>query len=116
MANNSVDTDNRRNYKNLTPSPLQEEYSKEISSLHYFFCLVLSPLTNISNRIGLGYKSYGRTSNHLLYMKDFTFNAADDKQLETLLQVVHRITIEIDMSFGLEKCTNHGERKINQEC
>ena len=30
--------------------------------------------------------------------------AADDKQLETLLQTVHGFTRGIGMQFGLEKC------------
>ena len=61
-------------------------------------------ISQILNRTGLGYKCYGRTINHLLYMDDLKLYAADDKQLETLLQTVHGFTREIDMRFGLEKC------------
>ncbi len=86
------------------PIPITRGIFQGDSLSPLLFCMALTPLSNMLNQTGLGYKCYGRTINHLLYMDDLKLYAANDEQLETLLQTVYGFTREIDIKFGLEKC------------
>ena len=70
------------------------------------FCLSLVPLTNMLNSDNLGYvvQKEHRVS-HLLYMDDLKLFAKDDNQLDQELGVVKTFSDDIEMEFGLDKCS-----------
>lgn len=75
------------------------------SGLIFILCLV--PLSWLLKQTKLGYQ-ISRTPkvniSHLLFMDDLKLYAANDAQLENLINVVKIFSDDIKMSFGLEKC------------
>jgi hypothetical protein len=73
------------------------------------FCLALNPLSTELARTDCGYyvgkgKNEDHCMNHLLYMDDLKLYASNEKQLESLLNVVSIFSKDICMKFGLDKC------------
>ena len=68
------------------------------------FCLALIPISSEINTTGYGYKIQNRTVSHLLYMDDLKLYGKNDEQLQGLVEIVKRISDDIGMEFGLDKC------------
>lgn len=79
-----------------------------------WFCLALTPLSNMLNNTGLGY-SFSREQNqkvsHLLYMDDLKLYASSSDELQRLLRTTETFSQDICMSFGLDKCKTLSVRK-----
>ena len=56
------------------------------------------------NDTGYGCKIHGRNISHLFYMDDLKLFAKDDKDLEVMLLTVKKLSDDIGMKFGLDKC------------
>ena len=77
------------------------------------FCMALNPLSNELNRTGYGYRmttGNGETAkrqliSHLLYMDDLKLYGRNSDQLDGLLHTVRTFSDDIQMKFGLDKCT-----------
>lgn len=68
------------------------------------FCIALFPLTDMLNTSGLGYKTLGKTVNHLLYMDDLKLFAPSMNQMKKLLDITKVFSKDIKMEFGIDKC------------
>ncbi|XP_036334664.1 uncharacterized protein LOC118745244 [Rhagoletis pomonella] len=74
-----------------------------------WFCLALNPLSSILNASNYGFSlkaprvSQYRLS-HLLYVDDIKLYAANERQMNTLLEQTEDFSNDIKMSFGVEKC------------
>ena len=69
------------------------------------FCLALVPWSSELNNTKYGYKIFDKTITHLFYMDDLKLYAKNDGDLEGLLATVKRFSDDINMEFGLDKCT-----------
>lgn len=73
-----------------------------------WFCIALNPLSNAIKETGHGYKlkasTVTATVSHLFYMDDLKIYASNNTQLQDILKVVHSISQDIGMTFGLSKC------------
>lgn len=74
-----------------------------------WFCLALNPLSRTINRNGHGYKiRYGNGASekvtHTFYMDDLKIYAESTERLGVTIKLVARISMDIGMEFGLEKC------------
>ncbi|XP_017768957.1 PREDICTED: uncharacterized protein LOC108557085 [Nicrophorus vespilloides] len=70
------------------------------------FCMSLISLTSMLNLEKLGYSlADSQTINHLLYMDDLKLYARDKKQLDQEIGIVKKISDDISMEFGLDKCS-----------
>ena len=66
----------------------------------------MMPLNHVLRKCTTGYK-LSRTQekiNHLMKMNDIKLLAKNEKELETLIQVVRTYSQDIGMEFGIEKC------------
>ena len=70
------------------------------------FCIALVPLTNELNRADCGYQVPGteRKMSHLLYVDDLKLLGRNKNDLKNEMKIVHTISQDINMNFGLEKC------------
>jgi len=71
------------------------------------FILCLLPLSWLLKESKLGYRLSRIPLNiisHLLFMDDLKIYASNDKQLETMVNIVKSFSDDIKMSFGIEKC------------
>lgn len=83
-----------------------------------WFCLALNPLSNVLNdsKYGFNLKYNNETikCSHSMYMDDIKLYASNKKQLEALIKTTDRITRDINMEFGFDKCKsisiNRGKR------
>ena len=64
------------------------------------------PLNHALRKCPGGYKltKSQKKINHLIYMSDMKLLAKNEKELETLIQVVRIYSQDIGMEFGIEKC------------
>ena len=73
-----------------------------------WFCLALNPLSRAiqDSQYGFNLKTARGTQlmNHLFYMDDLKLYAATRNQLELLMKLVHRMSSDIGMTFGISKC------------
>jgi len=95
-GSNAVTThsDTKRNIPGDSLSPL-------------FICIELIPLTNELNRAECGYQVHGteRKISHLLYMDDLKLQGRNENELKNKMKIVQTINKDMNMNFGLEKCT-----------
>ena len=68
------------------------------------FCLALVPISSELKSTTYGYKIQNKTVSHLLYMDDLKLYGKNDEQLQGLVETVKRISDDIGMDFGLDKC------------
>ena len=70
------------------------------------FILSLLPLSWLLKSSNLGYKinRRGDIISHLLLMDDIKIFAANDNQLQSMIDIVNRFSDDICMNFGIEKC------------
>ena len=70
------------------------------------FCIALIPLTNELNRADRGYQVHGteRKISHLLYMDDLKLLGRNENELKNEMKIVHTISKDMNMNFGLGKC------------
>ena len=74
-------------------------------SLVPFFCLALTPLSNMLNRLNIGYKiESSQQILHLIYMDDLKIFTRTEAHLSKALSTVKSFTDDISMEFGLDKC------------
>ena len=70
------------------------------------FCLTLAPLSTLLNEAGYGYKTKAENKvNHLLYMDDLKTFVKNDNEQTGILNTVKKFSDDINMDFGLEKCS-----------
>ena len=69
--------------------------------------LCLIPLTVILHKPEIAYQfsSNREKIHHLLFMDDLTIYAKNEKGLESLIQTVRIFSDDIDIEFGIDKCT-----------
>jgi len=70
------------------------------------FVLCLLPLTWMLKKSKMGYKPRNQAEkiSHLMFMDDIKLYAANDHQLENLVDIVKTFSDDIGMSFGIDKC------------
>jgi len=70
------------------------------------FCIALIPLRNKLNRADCGYRAHGteRKISHLLYMDDLKMLGRNKNNLKNEIKIVHTISKDLNMNFGLENC------------
>lgn len=66
-------------------------------------CSALTPLSELLTKTDCRSIYHGKTICHLMYMHNLKMHSTNDKQVETVLQIVHGFSKEIK-KFGLEKC------------
>ena len=69
-----------------------------------FFCLALVKLSNILKRARENYELRSRKKGHILYMDDIKMFAENEKVMKECRKIVTRFRLEIEMSFGMDKC------------
>ena len=71
------------------------------------FCITLIPLTNELNRADCGHQVHGteRKISHLFYMDDLKLLGRNENDLKNEIKIVHTISKDLNMNFGLEKCS-----------
>ena len=75
-----------------------------LSPLLFVICLI--PMSLILRKMKAGY-SLGKTQpklNHLLYMDGLKLFGQSERDIESLVNTVHRFSCDIGMQFGIEKC------------
>ena len=75
-----------------------------LSPLLFVICLI--PMSLILRKMKAGY-SLGKNQpklNHLLYMDDLKLFGQSERDIESLVNTVHRFSCDIGMRFGIEKC------------
>ena len=75
-----------------------------LSPLLFVICLI--PMSLILRKVKAGY-SLGKNQpklNHLLYMDDLTLFGQSERDIDSLVNTVHRFSCDIGMRFGIEKC------------
>ena len=74
------------------------------SGLHFIICL--SPLSWLLRKTNIGYRiGSSKTVHHLFFMDDLKLFANNDARLESLITVVKQFSDDIEMKFGLDKCS-----------
>ena len=68
--------------------------------------LALIPLTMILRKMKAGcqFSTQRSSINHLLFMDDLKLYAKDEKQLDSLINIVQIFSLGIGIEFGIEKC------------
>ena len=69
------------------------------------FCLSLAPFSNLLRDTNCGYDIHGKKLNHLFCMDYLKIFGKNSQQQEHLLQTVKKFNDDINMKFGLDKCT-----------
>ena len=82
------------------------------------FCLAIDPLSKILKEYDIGYdlsrsrrKKDKKKINHLLFMDDLKLYAETDEKLNQLVEAVRKFSRDINMEFGLDKCSKCTIRK-----
>ena len=77
------------------------------------FCIALIPLTNELNRDDCGYQVHGteRKISHLLYTDDLKLLSRNENDLKYEMKIVQTVSKDMNMNFGLEKCTREYFKK-----
>ena len=74
------------------------------SGLHFIICLL--PLSWLLRKTNIGYRiGSSKTVHHLFFMDDLKLFANNDARLESLITVVKQFSDDIEMKFGLDKCS-----------
>ena len=69
------------------------------------FTMSLNPLSRELQKTGCGYQLDKQTKiNHLFYMDDLKLDGTSDNQLNGLISTVKKVSDDIQMEFGLDKC------------
>jgi hypothetical protein len=73
-----------------------------------WFILAINPLSTLLNSTKYGFVIKEKwkavhTISHLLYMDDLKIYAANDTQLKHMINIVHKFSEDIGMTFGLDK-------------
>ena len=69
------------------------------------FCLSINPLSYLLYELN-GYKVVSTTTlTHLLYIDDLKLFAPNDAGLQKLTDLVETFSLDIRMTFGIQKCT-----------
>ena len=69
------------------------------------FTMSLNPLSQELQKIGYGYQLDKQTKiNHLFYVDDLKLYGTSDNQLNGLISTVKKVSDDIQMEFGLDKC------------
>jgi len=70
-------------------------------------CIALIPLTNELNTVDCGYQVHGTEGkiSHLLYVDDLKLLGRKENDLKNEIKIVQMISKDINMNFGLQKCT-----------
>lgn len=73
-----------------------------------WFCLALNPISRTLNTTNYGFKLKANERHqlikHLLYMDDLKVYASTKSHIESLLKLVHKLSSDIFMTFGVDKC------------
>ena len=69
------------------------------------FSMALAPLSSLLNNTSYGYTTNTSTINHLFYMDDLKTFGKNDQEQTSLLIIVKGFSDDIQMEFGLEKCS-----------
>ena len=77
-------------------------------------------LNHILRKCTTGYKlSKSQKISHLIYIDDVKLFAKNEKELETLIEVVRIYSQDIGIEFGIEKCATlimkSGKRNMTEE-
>ena len=75
------------------------------------FCMALAPLSSLLNNTSYGYTISTSTINHLFYMDDLKTFGKNDREQTSLLTIVKGFSDDIQMEFGLEKCSKAAFKK-----
>ena len=70
------------------------------------FILSLLPLSWLLSTSNIGYRinHQGDSISHLLFMDDLKLFAANNNQLPSMIRIVNKLSDDIGMSFGIDKC------------
>jgi hypothetical protein len=94
--------------KTITTQPINiERVMYQGDSL--WFCLALNPLSSLLNKTGYEYnmkcnRQFKYKIRHLLYVDDIKVYASAQQHLRHLLKATERLSNDIQMSFGTDKC------------
>lgn len=69
-----------------------------------WFCLALNPLSSILQRSKKGLTLGQYSFSHLMYMDDIKLISDTEKGVRQLVRLVEKFSVDICMSFGLDKC------------
>ena len=68
----------------------------------------LNPLSRELQKTGYGYQLDKQTKiNHLFYVDDLKLYGTSDSQLNGLISTVKKVSDDIQMEFGLDKCAKY---------
>ena len=84
-----------------------------LSSL--LFCKAFAPLSSLLNSPSYGYTTSTRATFHLFYMDDLQTFGKHDQGQTGLLIIVKGFSDDIQMAFGLDKCSEATFKKGKQE-
>lgn len=87
--------------------------SLSLSSL--LFCKAFAPLSSLLNSPSYGYTTSTRTTFHLFYMDDLETFGKHDQGQTGLLIIVKGFSDDIQMAFGLDKCSEATFKTGKQE-
>lgn len=85
-----------------------------------WFCIALNPLSELLEKENFGYCINKATNqkcylSHLMYMDDIKLYAKTQREMKSMLETVHKFSLDIKMRFGLDKCRTvsmiRGEQK-----
>ena len=80
------------------------------------FTMSLNPLSRELKKTGHGYQLDKQTKiNHLFYVDDLKLYGTSDSQLNGLISTVKKVSDDIQMEFGLDKCPKATFKKVSAE-
>ena len=83
------------------------------------FAMSLNPLSQELQKTGYGYQQDKQTKiNHLFYVDDLKLHETNHNQLNGLISTVKKVSNDIQMEFGLNKCAKasfQGGKKVSAE-
>ena len=90
---------------NLSEVKIQSSIFQSNSLLPLLFGITMTPLNYILRKCTRGYKFTlsQKTINHLTYMADIRIFANNEKEPETLIEMIKTYSQDIRMEFGIEK-------------
>ena len=88
----------------LTPLSL---ILRKAKAANIVFPLALTPLSLILRKAKAAYEFSGSRNKiiHLLFMDDLKLYSRNEKELDSLVQTIYIFSKDIEMEFGIEKCT-----------
>ena len=93
--------------KSLAETKIQRGVFQGDGQSPLLFIIVMMPLNHILRKCIARYKltKLQKKINHQMYMDDIKLFAKNEKELETLIHAVRIYSQDIQMEFGIEKCT-----------